>query len=70
MMVPFAVRARPVIMPRWPKKFGFPLPFSSIETFWGPPLHGSTATVEHCQKACALSWRVQPPHKPWYRARR
>ena len=63
MMVPFAMRARPVVMPRWPKKFGFPLPFSSIETFWGPPLHGSTATVEHCQKA--LDAQVERASKAW-----
>jgi len=51
MLVPFALKARPMLMLQWPKKFGFPLPFSSIEVFWGQPFLGSTATVENCQKA-------------------
>ncbi len=50
-LVPVALRARPVVMLRWPRKYGFPLPFSSIEVFWGEPFDGSTATLEHCQKA-------------------
>ena len=50
-LVPVAFRAHPVFMLRWPIKYGFPLPFSSIEVFWGQPFSGSTATVEHCQKA-------------------
>lgn len=51
LMIPFAVKARPVVMVPWPKKFGVPLPFSSIEAFWGPPFPGNRATVEYCQKA-------------------
>jgi lysophospholipid acyltransferase (LPLAT)-like uncharacterized protein len=51
MLVPFAVSASPVVMLRWPRKYGFPLPFSSIEVFWGQPFDGSTVTVEDCQKA-------------------
>lgn len=50
-LIPFAMKARPVVMLRRPKKFALPMPFSSIEVFWGHPLEGRTATLEHCQKA-------------------
>jgi lysophospholipid acyltransferase (LPLAT)-like uncharacterized protein len=51
MLIPFAISARPAVILTRPKKFSFPLPFSSIEVFWGQPIDGSKASVEHCQKA-------------------
>jgi len=51
MIIPFAISARPAVTLTWPKKFSFPLPFSSIEVFWGLPIDGSKASVEHCKKA-------------------
>ena len=54
MLIPFAISARPTVMLTRPKKFSFPLPFSSIEVFWGQPIDGSTASVEHCQKALVM----------------
>jgi lysophospholipid acyltransferase (LPLAT)-like uncharacterized protein len=51
MLIPFAINARPAVNLTRPKKFCFPLPFSSIEVFWGQPIDSSAASVEHCQKA-------------------
>jgi lysophospholipid acyltransferase (LPLAT)-like uncharacterized protein len=51
MLIPFGISARPAVNLTWPKKFSFPLPFSSIEVFWGQPIDGSNASVEHYQKA-------------------
>jgi lysophospholipid acyltransferase (LPLAT)-like uncharacterized protein len=51
MLIPFALSARPAAMLTWPKKFNFPLPFSSIEVYWGEPIEGSNASVANCQKA-------------------
>jgi hypothetical protein len=51
MLIPFAMSARPTVMLKWPKKFNFPLPLSSIEVFWGQPIDGRTASVQHCKKA-------------------
>jgi lysophospholipid acyltransferase (LPLAT)-like uncharacterized protein len=51
MLIPLAIRAQPSITLTWPKKFSFPLPFSSIEVFWGQPIDGGKASVEICQKA-------------------
>ena len=50
-LIPFAINARPSVNLTWPKKFSFPLPFASFTVFWGQPIDGSTASVEHCQKA-------------------
>jgi lysophospholipid acyltransferase (LPLAT)-like uncharacterized protein len=51
MLIPLAISAQPSITLTWPKKFSFPLPFSSIEVFWGQPIDGGKASVEICQKA-------------------
>jgi lysophospholipid acyltransferase (LPLAT)-like uncharacterized protein len=51
MLIPFAISARPAVTLTRPKKFSFPLPFSSIEVFWRQPIDGSNVSVEHCQKA-------------------
>ncbi len=51
MMIPFAISARPAVTLTWPKKYSFPLPFSSIKVYWGEPIDGSNVSVENCQKA-------------------
>jgi lysophospholipid acyltransferase (LPLAT)-like uncharacterized protein len=54
MLVPFAVSSNPVVMMRKPRKYGFPLPFSSMEVFWGRPFEGNKVTVKDCQKALIM----------------
>ncbi len=50
-LVPLVVRARPVIMLRWPRRYGFPVPFGALRAHHGAPLNGREATVEACQAA-------------------
>ena len=54
LMIPFSVRALPKLIFPLRKKYTFPLPFSSIEVFWGAPIDGSTITIEQCQEALDL----------------
>jgi lysophospholipid acyltransferase (LPLAT)-like uncharacterized protein len=50
-LVPLIVRARPVIMVRWPRRYGFPVPFGALRGHHGKPIDGREATVELCQAA-------------------
>jgi lysophospholipid acyltransferase (LPLAT)-like uncharacterized protein len=50
-LVPLIVRARPVIMFRWPRRYGFPVPFGALRAYHGEPVDGRDATVDTCQAA-------------------
>ena len=53
-LIPFSIKARPKLIFPFPKKYTFPLPFSSIDVFWGEPMDGDTISEEQCQKALEL----------------
>jgi lysophospholipid acyltransferase (LPLAT)-like uncharacterized protein len=50
-LVPLIVRARPAIMVRWPRRYGFPVPFAALRAHHGEPIDGMEATVELCQSS-------------------
>jgi len=50
-LVPLVVRARPVIMLRWPRRYGFPVPFGALHACHGAPIDGRETTVAVCQAA-------------------
>ncbi len=51
LVVPMIARGRPILMLKWPWRYGFPLPFCSVVVFNGQPLDGRTTTLEECQTA-------------------
>ena len=50
-LVPLIVRARPVLMLRWPRRYGFPVPFGTLHAFHGEPIDGRVADSSECQEA-------------------
>jgi lysophospholipid acyltransferase (LPLAT)-like uncharacterized protein len=50
-VVPVVVRGRPLLQVRWPRRYGFPLPFCRLVARHGVPIDGREATVEMCQAA-------------------
>jgi lysophospholipid acyltransferase (LPLAT)-like uncharacterized protein len=52
-LVPLVVRARPVVMFRWPRRYAFPVPFGSLRAMHGDPLDGRAADPSRCQAALA-----------------
>ena len=51
LLVPIAVRSRPVLFSRLPRRYAWPLPFARLEPHYGEPVDGSTATLDQCEKA-------------------
>ena len=58
-LVPLIVRARPAVMVRWPRRYGFPVPFGALRAHHGEPIDGREATVDQCQ--AALEALESPP---------
>jgi hypothetical protein len=50
-LVPVVVRGHPTLRFRWPRRYGFPLPFCKLVAHYGEPIDGRDATVERCQQA-------------------
>jgi lysophospholipid acyltransferase (LPLAT)-like uncharacterized protein len=50
-LVPVVVHGRPTLWLRWPRRYGFPLPFCRLAACLGEPIDGRDATTERCQAA-------------------
>jgi lysophospholipid acyltransferase (LPLAT)-like uncharacterized protein len=51
LLVPIVPRGHPSLMLPWPRRYGVPLPFSSVVVHNGDPLDGTTVTIGECQAA-------------------
>lgn len=51
LVVPLVTRCRPVVMLRWPRRYRFPLLFSSLVVYNGAPLDGPRTSTDEFQKA-------------------
>jgi lysophospholipid acyltransferase (LPLAT)-like uncharacterized protein len=50
-VLPVVVRARGRLRIRRPWRYGFPLPFCSVDVYAGEPFDGRTASVDRCQRS-------------------
>jgi len=60
LLVPMALRARPVVVAGVRRRYCLPVPYSKIVACYGQPIHGAEATPDACRQAIeALEVRVR-----------